>query len=111
MKKITLVAVLSFLLIGRLFSQTKQKKEVMNNQDQTEHYTFQLSNKVTRQAVTFKNRYGITVSGDLYTPKNIGNQKLAAIILSGPFGAIENCSSFNCLSISDHIKSTNYEYK
>src|SRR5215216_5644254 len=93
MKNITLVAVLSFLLIGQLYSQTKQKKEVMNNQDQTEHYTFQLSDKVTRQPVTFKNRYGITVSGDLYTPKNIGNQKLAAIILSGPFGAVKEQSS------------------
>ncbi len=41
----------------------------MNNQGQTEHYTFQLGDKVTRQKVTFKNRYGITVSGDLYTPK------------------------------------------
>jgi fermentation-respiration switch protein FrsA (DUF1100 family) len=93
MKKITLLAVLSFLLIGQLYSQTKQKKVGMNNQDQTEHYTFQLSDKVTRQAVTFKNRYGITVSGDLYAPKNIGNQKLAAIILSGPFGAVKEQSS------------------
>ena len=48
---------------------------------------------MTRQKVTFKNRYGITVSGDLYTPKNIGNQKLAAIILSGPFGAVKEQSS------------------
>ena len=93
MKKITLLATLSFLLIGQVYSQTKQKKEVMNNTEQTEHYTFQLSDKVTRQAVTFKNRYGITVSGDLYTPKNIGNQKLSALILSGPFGAVKEQSS------------------
>ena len=93
MKKRSLVAFLSFLLIGQLYSQTRQKKEVINNQDQTEHFTFQLSDMVTRQAVTFKNRYGITVSGDLYTPKKIGNQKLAAIILSGPFGAVKEQSS------------------
>jgi fermentation-respiration switch protein FrsA (DUF1100 family) len=90
MKKITLIALLSFLMMGQAYSQTKQKNIVMNN---TERYTFQLSDKVTRQAVTFKNRYGITVSGDLYTPKNIGNQKLAAIILSGPFGAVKEQSS------------------
>jgi fermentation-respiration switch protein FrsA (DUF1100 family) len=93
MKRITIIAVLSVLMFGHVYSQTKQKKEVMNNTEQTDHYTFQLSDKVTRQAVTFKNRYGITVSGDLYTPKNTGNQKLAAIILSGPFGAVKEQSS------------------
>ncbi|RYZ25142.1 MAG: alpha/beta hydrolase [Chitinophagaceae bacterium] len=65
----------------------------MTRQDHTEHYTFELNDKVTRQPVTFKNRFGITVSGDLYSPKNIGNQKLAAIILSGPFGAVKEQSS------------------
>lgn len=93
MKKITLVAVLSFLMMEQASSQTAQKKAIMNNIEQTEHYTFPLSDKVTRQAVTFKNRYGITVSADLYTPKKTGNQKLAAIILSGPFGAVKEQSS------------------
>jgi fermentation-respiration switch protein FrsA (DUF1100 family) len=90
MKNITLITILSFLMIGQAYSQTKQKKAEMN---EVEHYTFPLSNKVTRQAVTFKNRYGITVSGDLYTPKNTGKQKLAAIIVSGPFGAVKEQSS------------------
>jgi uncharacterized protein len=90
MKNIALITFLSFLLIGQAYSQTKQKKVEMNK---AEHYTFPLSDKVTRQAVTFKNRYGIIVSGDLYTPKNTGNQKLAAIILSGPFGAVKEQSS------------------
>jgi len=80
-------------MFGHTYSQTKQKNETMNNTERTDHYTFQLSDKVTRKAVTFKNRYGITVSGDLYTPKNAGNQKLAAIILSGPFGAVKEQSS------------------
>ncbi len=69
MKKIALLAALSILLIGQAYSQMAQKKEAMNNTEQTEHYTFQLSDKVTRQAVTFKNRYGITLSGDLYLAK------------------------------------------
>jgi fermentation-respiration switch protein FrsA (DUF1100 family) len=90
MKNTALITILSFLLIGQAYSQTKQKKAEIN---EVEHYTFPLSNKVTRQAVTFKNRYGITVSGDLYTPKNTGKQKLAAIILSGPFGAVKEQSS------------------
>lgn len=84
---------LSFLIIGQTYSQTDQKKKVMNNTEMKEHYTFKLSDKVTRQSVTFKNRFGITVSGDLYTPKNSSNQKRAAIILSGPFGAVKEQSS------------------
>ncbi|WP_228418991.1 alpha/beta hydrolase [Chryseobacterium balustinum] len=59
----------------------------------TEHYTFKLSDNVTRKTVTFKNRYGITLSGDLYLPKNAGNEKLSALVISGPFGAVKQQSS------------------
>lgn len=83
---------LSFLLIGQAYSQTKQKKEIMTNKEQ-EHYTFKLSDKVTRQAVTFTNRYGITLAGDLYLPKNKGNATLPALAVSGPFGAVKEQSS------------------
>ena len=65
----------------------------MNNTEQDELYTFKLSDKVTRKAVTFKNRYGITVSGDLYIPKNRGADRLAALVISGPFGAVKEQSS------------------
>ncbi|MEF9477326.1 alpha/beta hydrolase [Chryseobacterium sp. 1B4] len=65
----------------------------MNATEQTEHYTFKLSDKVNRKAVTFKNRYGITLSGDLYLPKNTGKEKLAALAISGPFGAVKEQSS------------------
>lgn len=58
-----------------------------------EHYTFQLSDKVIRQKVNFKNRYGITISGDLYLPKNAGTEKMAALAISGPFGAVKEQSS------------------
>lgn len=58
-----------------------------------EHYTFKLSDKVSRQKVSFKNRYGITLSGDLYLPKNAGIEKLAALAISGPFGAVKEQSS------------------
>lgn len=56
---------------------------------QADYYTFQLSDKVTRQKVTFKNRYGITLTGDLYIPKNKGNDTLPALAISGPFGAVK----------------------
>ena len=73
MKKALAIAIL-FLLSGLLFAQKiKSNSEKMNTSK--EHYTFQLSDKVTRQKVSFKNRYGITLSGDLYLPKSAGNEK------------------------------------
>ncbi|HEY5779563.1 MAG TPA: hypothetical protein VIT00_12545, partial [Terrimicrobiaceae bacterium] len=36
--------------------------------------TFPKSEKVEHQKVTFKNRYGITLSADLYQPKDRGDK-------------------------------------
>jgi len=58
-----------------------------------DHYTFQLSDKVTRKKVRFKNRYGITLSGDLYVPKNTNKNVFSALAISGPFGAVKEQSS------------------
>lgn len=56
--------------------------------------TFPKSDKVNIQKVEFKNRFGITLVGDLYTPKNMNKDaKLAAIAISGPFGAVKEQSS------------------
>ncbi len=51
-------------------------------------YSFELRDKVTRTKVHFHNRYGITLAGDLYLPKNYEG-KLAAIAVAGPFGAVK----------------------
>ncbi len=69
------------------------KTENMKSKELQEHYTFELSDKVTRQKVTFKNRYGITLTGDLYLPKNRGSEKLPALAISGPYGAVKEQSS------------------
>lgn len=54
--------------------------------------TFKKSDKVEVRKVTFKNRYGIDLVGDLYTP--IGSKgKHAAIAVSGPFGAVKEQAS------------------
>lgn len=54
--------------------------------------TFALSDKVEHSKITFHNRYGITLAADMYKPKNAGD-KLAAIAVSGPFGAVKEQSS------------------
>lgn len=92
--KLTALVAMSLLVIGQAFSQNKksiQNKKKMNTTE--EHYTFTLSDKVTRQKVTFKNRYGITLSGDLYLPKNSDKTLLSALAISGPFGAVKEQSS------------------
>lgn len=54
--------------------------------------TFPKSDKINIEKVSFKNRYGIELVGDLYTPKNAeGN--MPAIAVSGPFGAVKEQSS------------------
>lgn len=99
MKKLPLIVAAMVLLLGQLTAQTTQKKssnknfKKMNTIETVEHYTFQLSDKVTRQKVSFKNRYGITISGDLYLPKNIETKTLSALAISGPFGAVKEQSS------------------
>ena len=50
---------------------------------------FPPSDKVEHKKVSFKNRYGITLVGDLYTPKNCNGQKLAALAVCGGFGAVK----------------------
>jgi hypothetical protein len=53
---------------------------------------FPKSKKVNHRKVTFVNRYGITLAADLYEPKKYEG-KLAAIAVSGPFGAVKEQSS------------------
>ena len=55
--------------------------------------TFKKSDKVDIQKVSFKNRYGITLVGDLYIPKEKPAGKMPAIALSGPFGAVKEQAS------------------
>ena len=55
--------------------------------------TFKKSDKVDHQKVTFKNRYGITLAGDLYLPKDRAARRLPALAVGGPFGAVKEQSS------------------
>ena len=62
---------------------------------------FPQSDKVDHSKVTFHNRYGITLAADLYVPK-IASGKLAAIAVSGPFGAVkEQASGFYAQTMAE----------
>ncbi len=53
---------------------------------------FPKSDKVDHRKVTFVNRYGITLAADMYVPRG-AHGPLAAIAVSGPFGAVKEQSS------------------
>jgi len=90
---------LTLLVLSFLFSDRASAQQIQSNQNlppmntSSDHYTFQLSDKVSRKKVSFKNRYGITLSGDLYVPKNADTKLLSALAISGPFGAVKEQSS------------------
>ncbi len=93
MKQIALLTIIATLAFVHAFSQNKPGINLEKMNTIKDHYTFQLSSTVTRQKVTFKNRYGITLTGDLYLPKDHGKESLAALAISGPFGAVKEQSS------------------
>ena len=53
-------------------------------------YISQLSKNVNRKEVTYKNRYGFTIVGELYTSKNLNEtKKYPAIIVGAPYGGVK----------------------
>ncbi len=63
--------------------------------------TFPQSDKVDHSKVTFHNRYGITLTADLYKPKD-ADGKFAALAVCGPFGAVkEQCSGLYAQTMAE----------
>ena len=54
--------------------------------------TFDKSDLVDHEKVTFVNHFGITLAADLYTPKN-KEDKMKALVVCGPFGAVKEQAS------------------
>ena len=95
MKKLILTAaLLGVMLAGCSDPKTTDKDMNQTSLTLTQEWdkTFPKSDKVDHKKVTFKNRYGIELAADMYTPKN-AEGKLAAIAVSGPFGAVKEQSS------------------
>lgn len=74
--------------IDQIKEKNMEKLELVKEWDKV----FPQSNKVIHKKVTFRNRYGIMLAADMYIPKN-AEGKLAAIAVSGPFGAVKEQSS------------------
>ena len=102
MKKVLFFAM---LLGGMLASCTNSNKQTTDeNMEQELELTqewdkvFPLSEKVSHKKVTFKTQYGLILAADMYTPVasekgKVKSEKLPAIAVSGPFGAVKEQSS------------------
>ena len=52
--------------------------------------TFSLSYKVTHEKVSYPNRYGITISADMYTPKDMeAGKNYSALVIGTPYGGVK----------------------
>jgi uncharacterized protein len=56
----------------------------------TDNYIFELDENVTRKPVSYRNRFGITVSADLYLPEDFDeSDEHAAIVVGAPYGGVK----------------------
>ena len=103
-KNIAYLLILCVVVLSIIFSCifiAQQKKQVISTIENTENTAenwnkiFAKNNEIDVYKVEFKNRFGITLVGDLYLPKNKGYLKnnLPAVAISGPFGAVKEQSS------------------
>lgn len=59
-------------------------------EEQEEYYIFELSDNVERTAVTFQNRYGIELSGDLYVAQDLDESTShPALVIGPPYGGVK----------------------
>ena len=96
-----IVILLSAVIVALMLTSciNNEENKVKNKEDMTSltltqkwDKKFPKSDKVEHKKVTFRNRYGIQLAADMYTPKGVEGQ-LAAIAVSGPFGAVKEQSS------------------
>ena len=94
MKKVLLAVALMGGTLTGCTNKEEKTIENMTTQNLTQEWDkmFPLSEKVNHCKVTFETQYGQTLAADLYTPKD-AEGKLAAIAVSGPFGATKEQSS------------------
>ena len=110
MKQIVFATILlSGILAGCTNKEQTKTEDNMTTLTLTQEWdkVFPLSDKVTHRKVTFETQYGLTLAADLYMPaeseklKN-KSEKLPAIAVSGPFGAVkEQCSGLYAMKMAE----------
>ena len=83
----SLIVSMAMAFTSNVLAQEDQDNQAKEQWDKV----FPLSETVHHRKVAFKNRYGITLVGDLYSPKSGGHRM--ALAVCGPFGASKEQSS------------------
>ena len=97
-KTMTMNRRIPFVLASVMLLGCKTNTNDMNTLSLTREWdkTFPKSELVNHSKVTFHNRYGIELAADMYVPKSFDStqdDRLPAIAVSGPFGAVKEQSS------------------
>lgn len=75
---------------GCTFAKPKDATAAIRVKAKDEHYIFELDASVKREHVYYKNRFGIEIAADLYTPKTLDkNAKHPAVVIGPPFGGVK----------------------
>ena len=103
MKKLAISLVVGSLLAGGLAMGQAKEDNLMQSLTMKEasiialtedSRTFPIDSSIQVKKVHFENRYGFTVAGDMYLPKDFdSHKKYKALVVSGPFGAVKEQSS------------------
>ena len=99
MKRITIIALMSIMLLVQLYAQKKQnsttsKTVIMEQISPSAYTTFKVSNNVSMYKIRFQNQYKMNVVGHLFIPKSLDtNHKHAAIVVGHPMGAVKEQSA------------------
>ena len=98
MKKLLTTTLLAAIVLAACTNKTNDNQPNEKDMNTTLTLTqewdkvFPQSDKVDHSKVTFRNRYGIELAADMYTPRG-ASDPLPAIAVCGPFGAVkEQCS-------------------
>ena len=98
MKKLLTTTLLAAIVLAACTNKTNDNQPNEKDMNTTLTLTqewdkvFPQSDKVDHRKVTFRNRYGIELAADMYTPRG-ASDPLPAIAVCGPFGAVkEQCS-------------------
>ena len=110
MKQIVFATILlSGILAGCTNKEQTKTEDNMTTLTLTQEWdkVFPLSDKVNHRKVTFETQYGLTLAADLYMPAasekgKLKSEKLPAIAVSGPFGAVkEQCSGLYAMKMAE----------
>ena len=110
MKQIVFATILlSGILAGCTNKEQTKTEDNMTTLTLTQEWdkVFPLSDKVNHRKVTFETQYGLTLAADLYMPAasekgKVKSEKLPAIAVSGPFGAVkEQCSGLYAMKMAE----------